>query len=139
MTVAELYAVLAAAVVALHLGFVAFAVLGGLAAARWPRVAWVHVPCVIWAIYVELSGTICPLTPLENALRERAGLDLYSGDFIARYVFPVLYPAGLTRSVQIAIGVLVFVVNVAAYGVIVMRPRLRRTSSQASNPGRTAQ
>ena len=126
MNVAELSGAVAAAVVAVHVGFVAFVTLGGLAAARWPRIAWVHVPCVIWAVYVELSGTICPLTPLENALRERAGLDPYSGDFIARYVFPVLYPDGLTRGIQIAIGALVIVVNAAAYSVIVMRHRRRR-------------
>jgi ABC-type uncharacterized transport system permease subunit len=123
--VPNLSAALAAGVVLAHVAFIAFVVLGGLAAARWPRVAWVHVPCALWAIYVELSGTICPLTPLENELRTRAGLDPYSGDFIARYVFPVLYPVGLTRGVQIVIGAVVLVVNLAVYGGILVRRRRR--------------
>jgi hypothetical protein len=124
--VPNLSAALAAAVVLVHVAFIVFVVVGGLAASRWPRIAWVHVPCALWAIYVELSGTICPLTPLENELRTRAGLDPYSGDFIAQYVFPVLYPVGLTRGAQMAIGALVLVVNIAVYGRILTRPRRRQ-------------
>ena len=116
---------LAAFVVALHLAFVVFVMLGGALVLRWPRVAWVHVPCVAWAVFVEWSGRICPLTPLENALRRRAGLDLYSGDFIAHYVFPVLYPEGLTRETQWAIGAGVIAVNAAAYGWIAWRRHRR--------------
>ena len=116
-------ALLAALVVAVHLAFIVFATLGGLLALRWPSIAWVHVPCATWAAFVELSGRICPLTPLENALRRRAGLDLYTGDFVANYVFPVLYPAGLTRDVQIAIGVFVVSLNVVAYGWVIWRRR----------------
>ena len=98
------FALLAGLVVAIHLAFVAFAALGALLAFRRPRVVWVHLPCVAWAAFIELSGRICPLTPLENDLRSMAGLDAYSGDFVARYVFPVLYPEGLTRQAQIVIG-----------------------------------
>src|SRR5687767_13714751 len=94
---------LAVLVVVAHLAFVLFATLGGVLAARWPAIAWVHVPCAAWAAFVEFSGRICPLTPLENALRQRAGLEAYSGDFVATYIFPVLYPEGLTRDAQLAI------------------------------------
>lgn len=114
-------AILAALVVAVHLAFVVFATLGGLLAVRWPRIAWVHIPCAAWAAFVEFSGRICPLTPLENALRARAGLDDYSGDFVAHYVLPVLYPAGLTRDAQIAIGLFVVALNVVAYGWVLRR------------------
>jgi Protein of Unknown function (DUF2784) len=116
---------LAAGVVAVHAAFVLFAALGGVAVLRWPRVAWVHVPCVLWAAWIELAGGICPLTPLENALRARAGLDSYSGDFVARYVLPVLYPEGLTRGIQVAIGVLVLAINGAVYGAVMLRRRRR--------------
>ena len=119
------FAGLAAGVVALHATFVLFATLGGFLTIRWPRIAWVHVPCLIWAASIELSGGICPLTPLENALRERAGLDPYSGDFVARYVLPVLYPAGLTRGIQVALGALVLAVNAAVYGWVVLSRRRR--------------
>lgn len=122
-----MFAFLAALVVIVHLAFVLFATLGGVLVLRWPRVAWVHLPCVAWAVYVEFSGRICPLTPLEHTLRQRAGLDHYSGDFIAHYVFPVLYPAGLTRDAQLTIGIILIAINLAAYSWAMRRRHLRGT------------
>jgi hypothetical protein len=107
--------------------FVVFATLGGMLALRWPRVAWIHLPAAAWAAYVEFSGDVCPLTPLENALRRRAGLEDYSGDFVANYIFPVLYPAGLTREAQVAIGAFVVALNLVAYGFVL---RARRTKKK---------
>jgi hypothetical protein len=118
---------LAALVVFAHLAFVVFATLGGVLALRWPRVTWVHLPAAAWAAYVEFSGDVCPLTPLENALRRRAGLEDYSGDFVANYIFPVLYPAGLTREAQLVIGAGVVAINVVAYGFVL---RARRTKKK---------
>ena len=115
------FALLAALTVFVHVVFVVFAAAGGLLVLRWPRVAWLHVPAAAWAVFVELSGGSCPLTPLENELRERGGLQPYSGDFVANYVFPVLYPEGLTRDVQVWIGLAVLAVNVAAYGWLTRR------------------
>ena len=116
------YAALAALVVFAHLAFVVFATLGGVLALRWPRIVWAHAPAAVWAVFVEFTGRLCPLTPLEISLRRRAGLDDYSGDFIANYMLPMLYPAGLTRDAQVAIGCFVIVVNVVAY-VFVWRSR----------------
>lgn len=107
--------VLAGLIVLVHLAFVAFAASGALLAVRWPRVAWLHLPAAAWAVYIELSGGICPLTPLENTLRARAGLDYYAADFVARYLFPVLYPEGLTRKAQVVIGLILLAVNAAIY------------------------
>ena len=131
-----MFALLASLVVVAHVAFVAFATLGGVFVLRRPRLAWVHLPCVAWAVFIELSGGLCPLTPLENALRERAGLDHYSGDFIAHYVFPVLYPEGLTRGAQIAIGFTVIVVNVAAYAWVLRQQRAGRVH-RSRNASRT--
>jgi hypothetical protein len=117
------FALLAALTVIVHVMFIAFAIGGGLLAVRWPRIAWAHLPAAGWAILVELSGGLCPLTPLEQAMRRRAGLPDYSGDFVANYVFPVLYPEGLTRDVQVAFGVLVATVNVVAYTWAYLRRR----------------
>jgi len=122
--VEQVFATLAAGVVLAHVAFVVFAVLGGFLATARPWVVWVHLPGVAWAAWVEFSGSICPLTPLEQALRARAGLAPYAGDFIARYVFPLLYPQGLTRQAQIVIGIVVLVVNVIAYWRLLQR-RLR--------------
>ncbi len=109
------YLILADAIVLTHVAFVLFAVLGGLLVFRWRRVVWAHLLAVVWAALVEFSGWICPLTPLENWFREKAGKGGYRSDFIARYVFPVLYPEGLTRELQIALGISVLLVNLAIY------------------------
>jgi hypothetical protein len=110
-----MFALLAGLVVLIHLGFVVFVAAGAVLAVRWSWMPWVHVPAAAWAAYIEFSGGICPLTPLENDLRARAGFGSYSGDFVARYLFPVLYPAGLTREAQFVIGAAVVAVNVGLY------------------------
>ena len=114
---------LADAVALLHAAFVAFVVLGGLLVLRWRRVAWLHVPAAIWGVLIEYSGWICPLTPLENALRERAGQAGYSGGFVEHYILRVLYPAGLTREMQWVLGALVLIINGLVYGSIWFRWR----------------
>ena len=115
------YRLLADAVVLVHTAFVAFVVLGGFLAWRWSRIAWLHVPCALWGAVIEYQGWICPLTPLENDLRRRAGLTGYAGGFVEHYVLPVLYPAGLTRPAQALLGTLVVIVNLIAYGVLLRR------------------
>jgi len=125
-----IYRVLADGVVAFHLGFVLFVVLGGLLALRRPRAAWLHLPAAAWGAFVEFSSTICPLTPLENHLRRLGGEAGYSGGFIAHYMLPVLYPAGLSQGTQIAIGVFVVLLNVTVYAIL-WRRRLSRAPYSA--------
>lgn len=115
------YRVLADCVVLVHAAFVAFVVLGGLLAWRWRPVVLLHVPCALWGIAIEYGGWVCPLTPLENLLRERAGLEGYRGGFIEHYLIPALYPAGLTRPTQAVLGSVVLVVNLVAYGLLLRR------------------
>lgn len=114
---------LADGVVVAHALFVAFVVAGGLLVMRWPRVAWLHLPAVAWGVFIEWSGGVCPLTPLENRLRLEAGQAGYAGDFVERYVIPVLYPADLRRDVQIALGVAVFLLNAGVYWWLWRRSR----------------
>ena len=118
-----MYALFANLVVGLHLAFVAFVVLGGVLALRWPRVAWAHVPCALWGATVELMGWICPLTPLENELRRRAGEGAYGTSFLEHYVIPLLYPGALTRGIQLALGVGVVLLNAAVYTAVWRRRR----------------
>ena len=127
---AGVFAGLAGLVVLVHLTFVAFASLGALLALRWRWAPLLHIPAAVWAGYLELSGGVCPLTPLENELRARAGLDSYGGDFVARYVFPVLYPDGLTRTAQTVLGALILSVNLALY--LWLLRRRRRVAAPAS-------
>ena len=116
---------LADLVVVLHLAFVAFVMLGALLALRWLWVLWLHLPAAIWGAYVEFSGSICPLTPLENRLRAAAGEAGYEGGFVEQYLIPVLYPAGLTSDIQVLLGTLVVLVNGALYGLLWRRRRER--------------
>jgi hypothetical protein len=98
-----------------HLGFVVFVALGGLLVLRWPKVAWAHVPAVVWGVLIEFAGIPCPLTPLEVGLRQLGGEAGYSGGFIAHYLTPVLYPRGLTRTAEITLGALALGFNAAVY------------------------
>lgn len=116
-----LYRVLADGVVVVHAAFVGFVMVGGFLAWRWRAVAWAHLPAALWGAAIEYGGWICPLTPLENALRARAGLQGYRGGWVEHYLIPLVYPAGLTRPTQALLGTLVVLVNVIAYGVLVRR------------------
>ncbi len=120
-----LYRALADTVVVLHLAFIIFVVGGAFLALRWPRLVWVHLPIAIWGASVEIGGWICPLTPWENRLRDLGGQAGYAGGFIEHDLLPVIYPVGLTRGVQVTLGVVVIAVNVAAY-VLFWRLRMKR-------------
>jgi len=125
-TLAMLYRTLADVVVVTHLAFIAFVLLGGLLLLRWRWVLWVHLPAAIWGLAIEIFGWICPLTPLENWLRYTGGSAGYSGGFIERYLIPIIYPAELTRELQLLFGCIVVVINVAVYFVVWRRYRTRK-------------
>lgn len=116
-----LWRLLANLVVLLHGLSILFIVFGGFLTWRWRWLAWVHVPFAVWGVLIEYYGWVCPLTPIENAFRARAGLAGYSGGFIEHYVLPIIYPAGLTPRVQLVLGTLVLAVNLAAYAGFVYR------------------
>jgi len=118
-----IYRALADLVLVVHLGFVVFVVLGGLLVLRWPWVAFLHIPAAIWGVFIEYTGGICPLTPLENSLRQSGGEAGYAGGFIQHYIQPALYPGGLTRETQIVLGTLALLVNLIAYGLVIARMR----------------
>jgi len=120
-----LYRLAADGVLVLHAAFVLFVVLGGLVALRRPRFAWVHLPAAAWGAAIEFCDWTCPLTPLEKALRRLGGEAGYSGGFVEHYVVALLYPRGLTRGVQLALGLFVLAVNLAVYLWVWRRARRR--------------
>jgi hypothetical protein len=126
-----LFRVLADVAVVLHVGFVLFVVVGGVLVMRWPRVAWVHLPAAAWGAWVEFAGWVCPLTPLENALRTRGGEAAYTSSFVEQYLMPILYPAVLSRELQYVLGALVLIVNALVYA-FVLRRRLRPSAGRIS-------
>lgn len=121
-----MHALLADLVVAVHLAFIVFAVAGGALVLRRPRLAWLHLPAVLWGAAVVAFGWICPLTPLENRLRAAAGEAGYAGDFVERYLVPLIYPPGLTRELQILLGVGLLLLNLGVYLRLWRRRRPRQ-------------
>jgi hypothetical protein len=114
---------LADLVVVVHLAFIAFATFGGFLVRRWPAALYLHAPALAWAMWIGATGSLCPLTPLENRLREAAGGAAYSGGFIEHYILPVLYPVGLTRETQWLLAAALLAVNAIAYWPTIRRLR----------------
>ncbi len=110
-----LYHLLADTILVIHFAFIIFVVLGGIFAIWWRKVIRLHIPAVTWGALIEFAGWTCPLTPLENRLRVKGGQAGYPGGFIEEYILPVIYPAGLTREVQVILGLLVITVNLVIY------------------------
>jgi len=118
-----IYRLLADLVLILHAAFAAFVVFGALFVLKWRRVVWLHALALAWGVFVELAGVVCPLTPLEVHLRRLGGEAGYEGGFIDHYVSALLYPAGLTRNIQIALGLAAVLVNALLYAWLFARRR----------------
>lgn len=112
--------------VLLHFSFIVFVLLGGLLVLKWRWLAYLHLPCAFWGILIEFFGWICPLTPLENHFREKAGQTGYSGGFMEHYLLPLIYPVNLTHDLQIILGLLVLIVNLAIYGLVLFKHYQRK-------------
>ena len=126
-----IYRIAADVVLLLHLVFILFVILGGWLVLRSPRIIWLHFPAAVWGAFIEFSGRVCPLTPLENQLRITSGSAGYSGGFIERYLIPIVYPSGLNRSVQVVLGLVVILVNAVFYGAIIVRWARGRTDAHS--------
>ena len=131
MDAPAIYRVLADLVVVVHFLFILFVLFGGLLAFRWRWVPWLHIPMATWGAVVEFFGWLCPLTPLENSLRRAGGTAHYSGDFIERYLMPLIYIEGLTRQMQLMLGVIVVGFNLLVYSLVWYRRRASRAQTNA--------
>ncbi len=110
-----LYHLAAATIAIVHLAFILFVIFGGFLVLRWPKLMWIHLPAAVWGVLIEWFSWYCPLTKWENYFLQQAGRAGYSGGFVAHYIMPVIYPAGLTRGHEIVIGVFVLVLNAGIY------------------------
>jgi Protein of Unknown function (DUF2784) len=111
------------AVMAIHFAFIAFALLGSFLLLRWPKVIWLHLPALARGAYIELTGNICPLTPLENHFRALAGESTYGDGFIVHYLEPIIYPSGLTRVGQYLALAILLATNLTGYALFWRRRR----------------
>lgn len=126
-----LYRTLADLVLVSHLAFILFALAGGLLAFRWRWLPFVHLPAVLWGVYIELSAGACPLTPLENQFRRAAGASGYSSSFIENYIAPIIYPLELSPSLQLVLAGLLILANLSAYSVVLCRRFRARRARRA--------
>ena len=123
------YRLAADVVVLAHFAYMAFIVIGGVLALRWPRLVPVHLAAVAVGLASITVGFDCPLTNLERWLRRRGDQQAYTNGFIDHYVKGHLYPHGYDRAVQLAIAALI----VGAYAAMWIRSR-SRTTPLASHP-----
>lgn len=121
MRLSVLYNVAADFIVLLHFSFIVFVLIGGLLVFKWRWLIWVHLPAAIWGALIVIVGWICPLTPIENMLRQAGGSEVYLTGFIQHYIEPVIYPSDLKPEIFIAMGIFVIVVNVIVYTIIFIK------------------
>lgn len=123
------YHLLANLTVLIHGLFIVFVISGGLLAWRWPKLVWMHLPALAWGLWIEISHSICPLTPLEKQFRQLAGEAGYDSGFIEHYLLPIIYPAGLTHDTQYLLAAILAAINLLAYGVLIKRRSTRHSSA----------
>ena len=113
-----MYELLANLTLIIHLIFILFVIFGGLLFFIFSKIIYIHLPALLWGIYIELTYSVCPLTYLENWFLYKAELTTYSNDFINNYLFPIIYPEGLNAEIQIYLGISLIVINILIYGLI---------------------
>jgi Protein of Unknown function (DUF2784) len=118
-----IWSLVADGLVLVHFAFTTFVIFGGFLTWRWPQSALLHLPALAWGCWVEVSHSICPLTPLENHFRHLGGQAGYQGGFLAHYLVRVLYPPGLTWHIQWELAAALIAINIVAYWGLVKRRR----------------
>ena len=129
------WSLLADSLVVVHFAFTTFVIFGGFLTWRWPWIAWAHLPALAWGCWVEVSHSVCPLTPLENHWRQLGGEAGYNGGFLAHYLGRILYPPGLTWQLQWLLAALLLLINIVAYGrflALRRRAQARRFGSDSA-------
>lgn len=121
-----IFRLLADLVLVVHFFFIVFVVVGGFFVLRRGWVAWLHLPAVAWGAAIEFRNGVCPLTPLEKYFRMLGGQQTYEHGFIENYLLPIVYPAGMTRELQLVLGVGALAINLGVYGWI-LRARRKRS------------
>ncbi|MGR5324468.1 DUF2784 domain-containing protein [Vibrio sp. DNB22_17_1] len=121
-----IYRMLADLVVILHLLFIIFALIGGVLV-RWRSyMLFIHIPAALWVTVISFKGWICPLTPLENQLRQTAGDEGYPGGFVEHYIIPIIYPVELRFDVQVLLGIAALGINIVIYALVYYRYKLNQ-------------
>lgn len=104
----------AAALLILHLGWLALLIVGALWTRGRPVWSALHILALLWGIVVEVSPWPCPLTLAEQYFETRAGWLAYHGSFLVHYLDAIVYPNLPGWAVTIA-GVSVCALNLGIY------------------------
>ena len=102
----------------IHMVFVLFVIFGGVLVFKWRRVLFFHLPCLFWGCCIEFFGWTCPLTPLENYFRQKAGESIYESDFIDKYIYTIIYPENLSTELQTQLGIVLIIFNFIVYSAV---------------------
>ena len=106
-----------------HFAFIIFVLFGALLFIVSTKIIYVHVPALIWGIYLEFTHSVCPLTYLENWFLLKANLTTYSEGFIQNYLMPFVYPKKLTEDLQTYLAIVLIIANVVIYGLIISKQK----------------
>ena len=115
-----MYGLAANLTVIFHFIFIVFVIFGAFLLFLSKKIAGIHIPAVIYGVYIELTHTICPLTYLENWFLNKANLISYSSSFIEYYLIPVIYPRNLNVEIQFYLGVFLIVINIIIYVLVII-------------------
>lgn len=130
-----IYRISADIVLLLHFCFVLFVIFGGLLVVRRHKAAWLHIPALLWGIFVELLALPCPLTTLENFLRSAGGEAGYADGFINYFVSLILYTP-LSPTFRFALGLLLVAFNLLIYIQLLRRRQVfNQPTAQAKHLG----
>ena len=124
-----MYEIAADLTLIVHFTFIIFIAFGALLFFVSTKIIYVHIPALIWGIYMELTHSVCPLTYLENRFLEKANLSAYSESFIQHYLIPIVYPKNLTEDLQIYLAIVLMVANAIIYGLIIIKSQRKPTNS----------
>lgn len=114
----------------LHMAFIIFVLCGSVLSLRWPRISYMHLPTVLWAAWIQFQGGYCPLTPLENWLREQGAQPAYETGFIEHYIGSLIYPGAIPASTHVLLGLFVLLLNAVVYGWLIYQRHNRRSKNQ---------
>ena len=121
-----MYEIAADLTLIIHFAFIIFVIFGALLFFVSRKIIYVHVPALIWGIYIELTHSVCPLTYLENWFLNKAELTTYSESFIQNYLVPIVYPSNLTNNLQTYLAIILIIANVVIYGLIISKQKKPR-------------
>ncbi len=121
--------ILAGLVVAAHFAWILFLILGMpvLAALNLRRLRILHFAALLGTVAMQATGTVCPLTYLEAALRSGGAASVYPGQFITEFLESIIYVNDFTLKIVQALTILLL----AATGLSFFFRPLRKEKSPA--------